>query len=69
MTLAEERRAEVSFQWKKPDFLLKNPDFLLRNADFTTKQEQRLERLVKIARKQRNAGEIYVFCKTMYFLY
>ena len=25
-------RAEVSFQWKDPDFLLKNPDFLLQNC-------------------------------------
>ena len=26
--------AQVSFQWKNPDFLLKNPDFLLKNVDF-----------------------------------
>ena len=37
--------AEVSFQWKNPDFLLKNldflmksPDFLLKNVDFIIKQ-------------------------------
>ena len=29
--------AEVSFQWKNPDFLLKNPDFLFRNPDFLMK--------------------------------
>ena len=29
--------AQVSFQWKNPDFLLKNPDFLLRNPDFLLK--------------------------------
>ena len=26
--------AQVSFQWKNPDFLLENPDFLFRNPDF-----------------------------------
>ena len=32
--VAAELAAEVSFQWKNPDFLLKNPDFLLKNVDF-----------------------------------
>ena len=27
-----ESEAQVSFQWKNPDFLLRNPDFLLRNG-------------------------------------
>ena len=30
--------AQVSFQWKNPDFLLKNPDLLLKNIDFIIKQ-------------------------------
>ena len=30
--------AEVSFQWKNPDFLLRNPDFRLKKVDFTIKQ-------------------------------
>ena len=25
-----QRRREVSFQWKNPDFLIKSPDFLLK---------------------------------------
>ena len=28
------RAAQVSFQWKNPDFLLRNPDFLLKNVVF-----------------------------------
>ena len=29
--------AQVSFQWKNPDFLFRNPDFLLSNPDFLLK--------------------------------
>ena len=40
-TAREERAskeiAQVSFQWKNPDFLLKNPNFLIRNPDFLFK--------------------------------
>ena len=29
--------AQVSFQWKNPDFLFRNPDLLIRNLDFLLK--------------------------------
>ena len=32
-------QAEVSFEWKNPDFVFKNPDFLLKSVDFKIKQE------------------------------
>ena len=28
-------QAQVSFQWKNPDFLFRNPDFLFTNPDFS----------------------------------
>ena len=39
-----DKTAQVSFQWKNPDFLLKNPDFLLKNPDFVTKQRREMWR-------------------------
>ena len=29
--------AQVSFQWKNPDFLFRNPDLLIRNPKFLLK--------------------------------
>ena len=35
--IAADPVAQVSFQWKNPDFLFNNPDFLFKNPDFLLK--------------------------------
>ena len=41
--------AQVSFQWKNPDFLLMNPDFLLKNVDFMIMKKQHIAALGPLA--------------------
>ena len=62
--IPEHMGAQVSFQWKNPDFLLKNVAFLLKNVDFIIKQASlRLamrERLYAINMWLSFAGRVYL---------